>query len=111
MAVLHGLQICWDKGFRRIACFSDSLQIVNLIWDGVSAYHQFANEIFSIRQLLHRDWEVAIKHTLREGNACADVLAKMGAHSDSLLVIISSPPVELAAPLLADAQGVVFIRE
>jgi ribonuclease HI len=111
MVVLHGLQICWDKGFRRITCFSDSLQTVNLIRDGVSAHHRFANEVFSIRQLLDRDWEVVIKHTLREGNACADVLAKMGALSDSSLVIISSPPVDLAAPLLADAQGVVFIRE
>jgi hypothetical protein len=42
---------------------------------------------------------------------CADILAKMSPLSDSLLVIISSPPNELATPLLADAQGVVFIRE
>ncbi|MCI25715.1 hypothetical protein A2U01_0046906, partial [Trifolium medium] len=41
------------------------------------------NKIFSIRQLLGRDWEVAVDHTLREVNACADVLAKMGALSGS----------------------------
>ncbi|PNX68236.1 ribonuclease H [Trifolium pratense] len=53
MAVLHGLQICWESGFRRVTCFSDSLQTVNLIRDGVSAYHRFANEVvFNIRQLL-----------------------------------------------------------
>ncbi|XP_045822427.1 uncharacterized protein LOC123915340 [Trifolium pratense] len=66
MAVLHGLHICWESGFRRVTCYSDSLQLVNLIRDGVSAHHRFANEVFSIRQLLARDWEVAINHTLRE---------------------------------------------
>jgi ribonuclease HI len=111
MAILHGLQICWESGYRRISCFSDSLQAVNLIWDGVSAHHRFANEVVSIRQLLDRNWEIVVEHTLREGNACADVLAKMGALSDSPLVKISSPPVDLAIPLLADAQGVVFFRE
>jgi ribonuclease HI len=76
MTILHGLQICWDKGFRRIVCFSDSLQTINLIRDGVSVHHRFANEVFSIRQLLDRDWEVVIKHTLRQGNAFEDELAK-----------------------------------
>ncbi|PNX88508.1 omega-6 fatty acid desaturase chloroplastic-like, partial [Trifolium pratense] len=50
-------------------------------------------------------------HTLREGNACADCLAKMGASSDSALVILDMPPVELSLALHADAQGVVFVRD
>ncbi|PNX93234.1 ribonuclease H [Trifolium pratense] len=111
MVVLHGLQICWESGFRRISCFSDSLQTVNLIWEGVSAHHRFANEVFSIRQLIARDWEVVIDHTFRKGNACADMLAKIGALSTSPLVTISTPPSELSLPLLANAQGVGFIRE
>ncbi|GAU39987.1 hypothetical protein TSUD_211080 [Trifolium subterraneum] len=105
MAVLHGLQICWESGFRRITCFSDSLQTVNLIRDGVSTHHRSSNEVFIIHQLLANDWEVVIDHTFREGNACADVLAKMGAASDSPLVKISTPPCDLSMPLLADAQG------
>jgi hypothetical protein len=52
-----------------------------------------------------------VEHTLREGNACADVLAKMGALSGSSLVKLSSPPIDLAIHLLADAQGVVFFRK
>jgi ribonuclease HI len=111
MAVLHGLQICWESGFRRITCYSDSLQTVTLIREGVSAHHQFANEVFSIRQLLAKDWEVVINHMLRERNACADVLAKMGATSYLPLVKISTPPNELLMPLLVDAHGIVFLRE
>jgi ribonuclease HI len=111
MAILHGLQFCWDSGYRKVICFSDSLQSVNLIRDGVSAHHRFANEIYSIRTLLAKDWNVMINHTLREGNACADVMAKMGALSNSHLVKIDTPPQKLLRPLSADAQGVVFIRE
>ncbi|MCI06947.1 ribonuclease H protein, partial [Trifolium medium] len=84
---------------------------VNLIREGVSVHHRFANKIFSIQQLVDKDWDVVVEHTLREGNACADVLAKMGALSDSPLVKITSPPSELSMPLLANAHGVVFIRE
>jgi ribonuclease HI len=106
MVVLHGLQICWEGAFRRITCFSDSLQTVNLIWEGVYAHHWFVNELLSIRQLLARDcWEVVINHTLREDNACVDVLAKMGALSNSPLVKISTPPSEFSLPLLAERRG------
>ncbi|PNX57971.1 ribonuclease H [Trifolium pratense] len=78
IALLHGLELCWDIGFRSVICFSDSLQTVTLVKTGVSPYHQFANEIISIRQLLDRDWTVVVDHTLREGKACADILTKMG---------------------------------
>jgi hypothetical protein len=61
--------------------------------------------------MLAKDWDVMINHTLREGNACADVMAKMRALSTSHLVKIDTHPQELLRPLSADAQGVVFIRE
>ncbi|KAK2371646.1 hypothetical protein QL285_084568 [Trifolium repens] len=64
MAMLHRLQICWESGYKRISCFSDSLQAVNLIRDGASTHHRFANEVFSIRQLLERNWEIAVEHTV-----------------------------------------------
>lgn len=35
LGLLHGLQTCLDKGFRRIICHSDSLQAVQLVQDGV----------------------------------------------------------------------------
>jgi ribonuclease HI len=111
MVVLHGLQLYWENEYRYIICYSDSLLIVNIIRDDISAHHRFTNEVAFIRQLLDRDWDVMVIHTLREGNACADVLAKMVALSTTPLVKISSPPSELNIPLLADAQDVVFTRE
>jgi hypothetical protein len=61
--------------------------------------------------MLDNDWEVVITHTLREGNACADVLAKMGAISNSPMVKSSAPPCNLLRPLMEDASGVEFVRE
>ncbi|MCI77477.1 ribonuclease H [Trifolium medium] len=59
--------------------------------------------------MLDRDWTVVVDHTLREGNACADLLAKMGANSVTPLVKFEVPP-ELSNLLLADALGVAFVR-
>jgi ribonuclease HI len=111
IAILHGLELCWDNGFRNVTCYSDSLQAVTLIKTGVSHHHQFANEIQRVRQLLSKDWNTVINHTFREGNACADLLAKMGASANLPLVILENPPAQLSSALRADAWGVAFVRE
>ncbi|PNY07147.1 hypothetical protein L195_g003633 [Trifolium pratense] len=46
---------------------------------------------------------MSIDHTLREGNACADFLAKLRASSKSSLVILKAPPSDMSTLLLADA--------
>jgi ribonuclease HI len=111
IAILHGLELCWVNGFRNIACYLDSLQAVSLIKNGVSPHHHFANEIQRIRQLLSKDWNVVINHTFQEGNACADVLAKMGASTNSPLVILEESPPQFSSALRAYAWGVAFVRE
>jgi hypothetical protein len=49
--------------------------------------------------------------TLCEGNACADVLAKMDAISNSPMVKISAPSSDLLRPLMDYASGVEFVME
>jgi hypothetical protein len=87
------------------------VQVVSLIKNSVSPHHHFANEILRIRQLLSKDWNIVINHTFREGNACADLLAKMGAYANLPLVILEDPPSQLSSALQADAWGVAFVRE
>ncbi|PNX98129.1 ribonuclease H [Trifolium pratense] len=111
MVMLHELELCWEKGLRSVSCFSDSLQTVTLVKNGVSPYHKFANEVTSIQQLLDRDWVVVVNHTLREGNTCADILPKKGANSISPLMKLEAPPTELSSLFLVDAWGVAFIRD
>lgn len=64
----------------------------------------------AIKHLLRREQEVSLRHTLCEGNAAADFLAKKGALSDSSLVILNETPPDMASVLLADAMGVEFVR-
>ncbi|CAJ2678133.1 unnamed protein product [Trifolium pratense] len=89
----------WKLSWRSIVCYPDSLKAVSLIKDGVLHFHTFANEIHNIRQLLRRDWNVVIDHILREGNKCADILAKLGTSSNSPKVVLESSSPELSSSL------------
>jgi len=55
-------------------------------------------------------WNISLHHTLREGNQCADFLAKLGANSDALFEVHHAPPTDLLPLLRADAIGTFFVR-
>lgn len=55
----------------------------------------------------HPHPHASFQYTLREGNECADWLAKNGAKEDRFLEIWHSCPPSLFQTLLADASGVV----
>lgn len=109
-ALYHGLSLCWDWGFRKIVCFLDSTYAIDLIQNGNPKLHKFGNVIALIRNLIAREWEIHIQHTLREGHHCTDFLAKMGASGNSGLVTVESPPVGMGNLLLTDAMGITFLR-
>lgn len=50
------------------------------------------------------------QHVMRDGNDCADWLAKHGAVADHDFLIWNSCPHQLSFVLLADAMGVVNLR-
>lgn len=110
LGMLHGLQLCWDAGYRELVCYSDSTHAVELVMQGVATHHPLANEISVIKNVLDRDWNCKVFHTLREGNQCADFLAKKGVDSVDNLSVFYQSPQELNLLLLADASGVSFTR-
>ncbi|MCH94076.1 putative ribonuclease H protein, partial [Trifolium medium] len=89
------------------SCFFDSLQTVTLVKDGVSPYHLISLQmkLLAFDSFWIEEWVVTVDHTLREGNACVDILAKKGANSISSLVMLETPHTELSNLLLADAWG------
>jgi hypothetical protein len=87
-----------------VLCCSGSLLSINLIKAEVTPHHHFANEILCIQKLLANDWEVTLSHALHEGNACAG-LAKLGVISDSSLIDVFTPPIELVRPLFDNVWG------
>ncbi|XP_057418881.1 uncharacterized protein LOC130713097 [Lotus japonicus] len=110
LGIHQGLTLAWERGYRVVECQSDSLDAVNLILSVPPSRHLYASLIWDIKDLLSRTWMVKLHHTLREGNACADFLAKHGASQNEALVLVEQPVAALGLLLLADAAGVSFVR-
>lgn len=69
----------------------------------MTTLHRDAALIWGIHELITRDWEVELLHTLREGNGSVDILAKMGAIQQEKLKLLPSPPAVLGDMLRVDA--------
>ncbi|GAU48622.1 hypothetical protein TSUD_133530 [Trifolium subterraneum] len=93
MALYRGLLLAWQLNIKELWCYSDSEAAIKLIKD-----------------ILAREWRVNIAHTFREGNACVDYLAKLGARNNEAFYVMASPPAGLNLLLLADASGTWFPR-
>lgn len=108
-AIHTGLSFAINFGFAPLACYTDSLLAITSIKEDCSKFHVYAVLIHEIQQLLSHE-NVSLHHTLREGNQCADFLAKLGASSDEELVMHSQPPEDLRPLIRSDASGTLFLR-
>ncbi|CAN1279411.1 Putative ribonuclease H protein At1g65750 [Linum perenne] len=75
---VSGLQLAWERGYRKIQLQLDSQCAVQLLQGDDLEDHTHAATIIMARELLRRDWEVQILHVYRERNHVADYLANMG---------------------------------
>jgi ribonuclease HI len=105
IAIFYGLNLASYQGCTVCCCYSDSKTAIDLIMKPVSVnrFHSYASVIANIKQLMSLEWEVNLSHSLREGNSCADFLAKVGSSNDTKLRIWSSPPEGLNSLLRDDA--------
>ncbi|KAJ1396220.1 Ribonuclease H domain [Sesbania bispinosa] len=110
LGILQGLKIAWERKFQNLICYTDSMYSIRLIKNEDISYHCDAPEIVEICDLLARDWRVDLRHTLREGNACANLLAKRGARDTTSFRLLPRPPSDLQLHLLSDSRGVAFRR-
>ncbi|XP_024634605.1 uncharacterized protein [Medicago truncatula] len=110
LTALHqGLLMAAAMGIEELACYSDSLLSINLITGRVSNYHVYAVLIQDIKDLLSVH-NFSVHHCLREGNQCADYLAKLGASSNEVCLFHATPPHELLDLIRFDAIGTLFPR-
>lgn len=91
--ILNGLKIAKAGDFCTGICEMDSQIALQMISQGVPLQNQHAPIIFSIRSFLDHDWDLTFKHTHREGNACANWLAKSGANSQDHFRLLNFCPV------------------
>lgn len=109
-AIAHGLACAWDGGHRKVICESDSLMALTMVEQGVNGCHPHATMVNHIRGLRNREWELQFSHVLREGNGCADWLAKQGSSTRTPFSTYLVCPPELSSTLLADTLGVARLR-
>jgi len=110
LTTLHqGLILAISLNCGDLACSSDSLLTVNLIKDELPRYHVYVVLIQNIKDLMNST-SVSLHHSLREGNQCANFMAKFGASNDIALYIHSSPPNGLLPLLRMDELGTLFVR-
>lgn len=110
LAIYHGFMIAWRAGYTHVICEYDSLSALALINEGVNSFHPFGPLIFQIQSLKSLQWSLFIQHTLREGNECAEWMAKTGASRDDDLKIWETCPPQLNSIMLAYAFGVIRLR-
>lgn len=108
-AIHKGLRLALDMGLDDLVCYSDSQLSVNLITGAVSKYHAYAVLVQDIKEII-ASRNFTIHHTLREGNQCADYMAKLGASSDTEFFVHSSAPQDLLDKIRMDAMGTLFPR-
>lgn len=75
----------------------------------VSKFHAYAVIVQDIKDTI-ASRSFTIQHTLREGNHCADYMAKLGASSNSDFSVHLTPPHDLLGLLRNDAIGTFFQR-
>jgi len=108
-AIHYGITMAIDKGIYELAIYSDSMLSINILTGNSSSFHIHVVLIQEIRDMLSQA-SFSLHHTLREGNQCADYFAKLGASSDSDIMIHQSPPDDLRPLLRNDASGTLYLR-
>jgi ribonuclease HI len=110
LAIHNGLMLAWDIGYNDVSCRSDCKEALSLIHEPIFRPHKYVGIIDSIKELISRDWNISFVHTYREGNQCADFMAKLGANAMDCFGIFPEPPASLGSLLLSDAMGTPYTR-
>jgi len=108
-AIHRGLLLAIESEIEVLVCYSDSLLSTKLVTDHVSNYHAYAVLIQDIKDILSSR-NFSIHHCLREGNQCADFLAKLRTTSNEEFFTHVSPPSDLLPLIKNDAMGIFFPR-
>ncbi|KAL5772191.1 hypothetical protein ACOSQ2_012115 [Xanthoceras sorbifolium] len=75
-AILEGLFMTWDVGFRRVQVDSDSLEAVALINGECNDNNPLLHLVHRCRSLMNRNWPCVLEHVFRKSNCVADCLAR-----------------------------------
>ncbi|KAF7834613.1 putative ribonuclease H-like domain-containing protein [Senna tora] len=111
VAMATGLELAINLNCRKLIVEADSLVAVNLVAENKCVNtHHLATLIKFCRSKLKNFVEVHVSHIHREGNACADLLAKQANENYMQMTYLPNLPSSLSSQFLADQVGISFTR-
>ncbi|KAF7840958.1 reverse transcriptase [Senna tora] len=110
-AIFEGLKLAKRLFCHNIMIETDSLTAVNLITSCENRNHNQFSTLVSICKATLSDFsDVKVVHVHREGNTCADILAKLAVSSRSPLMYFDKLPPCISSAFAADLVGIKFSR-
>ncbi|KAF7801271.1 reverse transcriptase [Senna tora] len=110
-AIFEGLKLANHLHCSHLIVESDSLAVVNLInSNNCGKLHQLSSLVLICRATLSDFSEVKVVHVHKEGNACADILAKRAVVAQSPLMYFVNLPSCVSSAFEADLVGIRFSR-
>lgn len=103
-SIWKGLEFAWNRGLQRVALDSDSKEALSHIYNGIPKRQGLDPLIQKIREMLNRDWEAKLSHSLREANDVAYRLALSTLDTARVLQVMESPPEDVRLLLLEDLK-------
>ncbi|CAL5369686.1 unnamed protein product [Camellia sinensis] len=110
IAQSRGLTILFQKGTQGVEIETDSELAIDQIQNGPNTNSPYKALIEDARFQLKR-CDCLLRHTLREGNRCADKLASLGVEQGEHVVLLEDPPEEVKNLVIADMTGVSVLRD
>lgn len=98
-----------SKGWTYAIVEVDSTNIVDLLKGGDFEDHPLRTLVQDCKNIMD-ELKLSVNHTLREGNRCADAMAKLGVNQMEKLEVFHHVPSVVKRLLVADAMGTSFPR-
>ena len=86
------MKLALSEGIQNLIVELDARVVIDLISSNVDTVKPYSPLLCDCRCLLRKFPRVQVKHVYREGNHCADTLARWGCLMDDAFVLFSSPP-------------------
>ena len=110
-ALRDGFKLALGIGVQRLVVELDAKVVVSLITSIGGSNKPYLPLLNDCRYLLSRFLQTRVVHVFREGNRCADALARMGSNmAEEFLVFDNPPSPDVLYFVNTDAAGVVYNR-
>ncbi|XP_028127267.1 uncharacterized protein LOC114323788 [Camellia sinensis] len=103
-ALYKGLTVLLQQGMHGVIIEFDAQQVVQLIGEDTPDKFPFKG-LLEDAKIIFKGCECTIQHVFKEGNLCADALAKLGVAQPEEMLVVKEPPFEIRSYLVVDIVG------